>query len=523
MSIVLEKVVGRNNQLFADIKKDISISLGQVREFVTTVTQKKKSQRGFKSTCEQIDSFVGGANKAFEIVHRRLWAEGGLTDMCKSIDYTVEVDVEFGGAAADRLCRAAQNIEKYLAHFNKAVVRGETAAAAVSIQKYRPKLVELIDKAKRLNIGAEEAVRKYLASDRFAHALLAPDSTIDIVKGDLAGTTAEKRRFLEQIQERAAALGANVIIDDDAAPFIEHEDGKVTGLIDDDDEESPTRVEESFVVKKKKKRHSSRSDASNDDDDADDDDSDSSDEEKNGDPEASDDDDDDDGTATSEGGALFDGAIKEINKKILKEVAANAYVKGGRTLRNTNRLQYYSDFVTQNPEYQVDEYRTSAPKPKSDVRGEEAREYDSEISESDDDDDDGARRVANDATDEIEAQMKAIEKERRRAAAKQAAKESEEKTGESIKKRKSEFTCEEGETAVVATSAPPAPPQTSLAVDVAKRIKVKKEKASADDDEDEVRAAASKSKPEKKPKTPPPAAVAVARPARILMCADDDT
>ncbi len=234
MSISVEKVIGRNNQLFGDFKKDISISLGQVREFVTTVTQKKKSTRGFKSTCEQIESFIAGCNASFAIVHKRIWGQGGLIDSAEGIDYNSDVDMLHGNVV-EKLCRGATNVEKYLTHFNKMIQSGEVAQAALSIQKYRDKLVALIDSVKRYNIRSEAAIRAYLVSAEFAQAVLSPNSIIDIVRSDLQGTPAAKKRFLKEVQDRAARAGVNgpdIDTIDEDAPFIEHEDGKLVAIVD---------------------------------------------------------------------------------------------------------------------------------------------------------------------------------------------------------------------------------------------------------------------------------------------------
>lgn len=461
MSIVPEKVRGRNNQLFGDIKKDISISLAQVREFITTVSQSKKSTRGFKSTCEQIEAFLTNCNKSFEVVQKRINGARGFVDAADSIDYNDDIDMMNGGVV-EKLTRGVRNIEKYLMHFNKMVAAGETPKAALSIAKYKKDIVRVIDKTKEYNIKSEAAIRAYLASEQFLTALLHPESTIDITKGDLQGTEAAKKKFLLDIQERASKQGHRVELEDEDNFFIEQADGKIAPIAADDDDDDADNdddkpvVEEDFNVAEK-----------NDDDDDDDEDA-SSDRRKkktttNESRESDGDDDDDDGddcdaSTTSDGGALFEGNIERENAAIVDEVEKTAYVVGGRTLRNNGRLQGYADVMKHNPDLRVGDYAESAPKKKSSTKRDETREYDSEISDSD----------ADGAVDEVTAHIKQIEEERARAAKKAKA-------------------------AAAAAAA-----TTTTTTTTTNGTKVKKEKRVRDDDNDGDNAAAAREQPQPK-------------------------
>ncbi len=104
------------------------------------------------------------------------------------------------------------------------------------------------------------------------------------------------------------------------------------------------------------------------------------------------------------------------NREIVAEVQKNAYIVGGRTLRNTHRLQGYSQFVTENPEFQVEDSRKSSTK-KSNSLADEGREFAESLSDSD------SVGGADKGDDEIVAYMKQIEQERARALKKNAENE----------------------------------------------------------------------------------------------------
>jgi len=306
----------------------------------------------------------------------------------------------------------------------------------LSIAKYKKDIVRVIDKTKEYNIKSEAAVKAYLASEQFLTALLDPESTIDITKGDLQGTEAAKKKFLLDVQERAGRQGHRVVLEDEDNFFIENADGTIAPIAADDDDEQNGAGEKPVVEE----------DFNANDDDDDDDDDDVDEEESSvklekkknkenghasgggGGDDDDDDDDDGDASTTSDGGALFEGNIERENADIVGEVEKTAYVVGGRTLRNNGRLQNYADIMNHNPDLQVGDHAESAPKKKSNAKRDETREYDSEISNSDGDG----------AVDEVAAYMKQIEEERVRAAKKAAAAASATTTtnGTKIKKEK---------------------------------------------------------------------------------------
>lgn len=446
MSVVPKRVIGRNNQHWGDLKKDISITLGQLREFVTTVTQEKKSARGFKSTCDQILSFLAEAKKNTELVHRKVFGDDGVVESAAQIEYDMHTDKN-GQRAMRKLSRASKSLSKYMAHFEEKVQEKSAADAAVSIDKYRDGLLRVIDRAKAYNIKCEKAVKAYLKSAAFITALQRDDSTVAIAEADLAGTRAEKRAFLAAVEAKELAAHAAT-----------HPNGEAGASDGDDDEQSseePVR-EENFIVEDDGEAHPIPED---DDDDAaalpndsgaarpeetfeaDDDDESDDDEvtEDSG-------EDDDSGASSDGGGALFESNLSKINRRIVKSVEKNADVRGGRLLRNNGRMRGYAEMVAQNADLQVDDDYRSAPSSKRQLtkknkrklteEEEEAKEYGSELSGSSDDDDAAAAVenvsgkpaprnafVAPTQLDEsqIQAQIRQIEDERRRAARSEAA------------------------------------------------------------------------------------------------------
>jgi len=430
MTIVLKRVVGRNNQLWGDMKKDISISLGQVREFVTQVTQTKTSARGFKLTCEQIESFMPGAMTSLEFVRHKVFDEDGVEDTAFHLEYSEEIDAA-NGSYLSKLCRATKNLQRYFEHFSKLAREETVARAALSIKKYRKDLLRVIDKAKSYNIKIVEEIKKYLNSEVFSALLLAPDSCIAISEGDLKGTPAEKRKFIAELKARIAeaedegrdnaAAGAQPIreenfiaddasdIDADRAPSRPIADDDEEDGGDDEKKQEPDALEESFdsedlddeededidIKKETKKRKHAKDDDDDEDGDGDDDD---------------DDEDEDDKKSSSEGGALTDAALEQENATLLESVEKNAIVKGGRLLRDNGRLQAYAQIVKHNKDLRVNEYRESKPKKHSAGKTDGEGDYDSEISDSDEDGGGGGTK------NQVEAYMKQIEKERKKSA-----------------------------------------------------------------------------------------------------------
>jgi hypothetical protein len=412
MSIVAKRVIGRNNQHCGDLKKDISSCLGSLREFVTTVTQAKKSARGFKSTCEQIESFLADANKSFAVVDRKVFGENGVNETAEQVDYTDEQDVRDGNPKS-KLCRATKSLHKYLSHFNKLLRDESVARAALNINKYKPDLLRIIDKAKDYNNKFAVALKTHLNSAAFAAAIMEPDSCIAISEGDLTGTKAEKRKFLDDLAARMAA-------DEDSNSNNNNNNNNSS-------ESSLKEVrEENFVVEANGVAHPIPDEAdgvdaiptANNDgvvreesfgESSEDDDEDSSDDDSDDDSDASS---DDDAASTSNGEALFEGNLARINQKTLKEVQKNAFVRGGRMLRNNGRLDAYAQIVSHNKDLQVDEYRqtkhssASAAAASAANEDEIERDYGSELSASDDE-----------GNNEIEAVVQKIKAERQKALA----------------------------------------------------------------------------------------------------------
>jgi len=354
-------VAGRNKKTFNDARKDIATLLAQLRLFFLLIGKPKGSENGLQTTCLEIEvKFPTILDQTNELESQLKLAkeQADLCALSSGADQTCR-------RAYARFCKRLDEVIFYVQYFADKLQNGDAKKrrrrrsrnssksatkstlvrdAALRAIKHRDTIIGLIDKAAASNKEFSKRVTQFLSSAEFASLARDPDSAVAVRVGELVGSKAGKRALLERMdadlldeqrreRQELRALIANDVDDETGAPrayATTAADGRGGGGGDDDDNAEDDILDELLG------EDALNGDVVQNDDDV------RSDELEDSDDEESDDEVDSDAadgeaSEVSEGGALFESNLAEINADVLREAQANAEVRNGRSMRKRKR------------------------------------------------------------------------------------------------------------------------------------------------------------------------------------------